>query len=95
VLDSGVVDHVVVLCNTMKEILATIVGLAIAITIAVAGLLSTIYIYNLIIEDSIMDTEYQIEIINEHVVKIRSTETGRIYIVPMDSIQETFIKDNL
>ena len=79
----------------MKEILATIAGLAIAITIAVVGLIATIYIYNLIIEDSIMDTEYQIEIINEHVVKIRNRESGRIYVVPMDSIQATFEKDNL
>lgn len=79
----------------MRDILATIVGLAITITIAIAGLLSTIYIYNLIKEDSTMDTEYQLEIVNEHVVKIRNRETGKIYIVPMDSIQATFEKDNL
>lgn len=94
-LDSGTVVRAEVQYNAMRDILATIAALAFVITIAIAGLWSTIYIYNLIIEDSIMDTEYQIEIINEHVVKIRSRESGRIYIVPMDSIQETFLKDNL
>jgi len=79
----------------ITETIAVIAGLSIAALLALVGLGSTIYIYNLIVDDSAIDVEYQIEIIDEHVVKIRSRESGRIYTVPMDSIQVTLEKDNL
>lgn len=79
----------------IKETIVIIAGLSITAFIVGFGLIATIYIYNLVVDDSIMDTEYQIEIINEHVVKIRNRESGKIYTVPMDSIQATFEKDNM
>ena len=79
----------------ITETIAMIAGVFIAALLALVGLGSTIYIYNLIVDDSVIDTEYQIEIIDEHVVKIRNRESGRIYTVPMDSIQVTLEKDNL
>jgi hypothetical protein len=79
----------------ITETIAMIAGVFIAALLALVGLGSTIYIYNLIVDDSAIDVEYQIEIIDEHVVKIRNRESGRIYTVPMDSIQVTLEKDNL
>lgn len=39
--------------------------------------------------------EYELEIINQDSVRIRSLSTGRIYDEPYDHVQDALIKDNL
>lgn len=77
------------------EIFGTLLGLTTMIAILVVGLWATVYIFNLISTHTDIDEEYILEIVNEQTVKLKNVDSGKTYVIPMNSIQNTILEDNI
>ena len=77
------------------EIFASLLGITITLAILALGLWATVYIFNLITTHSNIDEEYILEVVNEHTVRLKNVDSGKLYVIPMDSIQSTIQEDNI
>lgn len=79
----------------LPAIFASILGISITLFVLVIGLWATVYIFNLITAHSNIDEEYILEVVDERNVLLKNADSGKLYVIPMDSIQSTIEKDNL
>jgi len=72
-------------------------GDGIYVSLVILGLVSMVVLFYVVHVRKPRDLkiEYNVELVNEDTAKIYSYLSGKTYVVPMDSIQEAFIIDNL
>ena len=79
----------------LPAIFASILGISITLFVLVISLWATVYIFNLITAHSNIDEEYILEVVDERNVLLKNADSGKLYVIPMDSIQSTIEKDNI